>query len=75
MIPQQQRNFLINHIVDKLTEFIIKDKNVDITSALKTVYQSKVYQLILDIDGDLYSQSPSYIYDLLKSEINDNEVS
>lgn len=75
MIPQQQRNFLINHIVDKLTEFIIKDNNVDITSALKTVYQSKVYQLILDIDGDLYSQSPSYIYDLLKSEINDKEVS
>lgn len=75
MIPQQQRNFLINHIVDKLTEFIIKDNNVDITSALKTVYQSKVYQLILDIDGDLYSQSPSYIYDILKSEINDKEVS
>ena len=75
MIPQQQRNFLINHIVDKLTEFIIKDNNIDITSALKIVYQSKVYQLILDIDGDLYSQSPSYIYDLLKSEINNNEVS
>ena len=75
MIPQQQRNFLINHIVDKLPEFIIKDNNIDITSALKIVYQSKVYQLILDIDGDLYSQSPSYIYDLLKSEINNNEVS
>lgn len=74
MIPQQQRNFLINHIVDKLTEFIIKDNNIDITSALKIVYQSKVYQLILDIDGDLYSQSPSYIYDLLKSEINNNEI-
>ncbi len=75
MISQQQREFLINHIVDKITEFIIKDNNADISSALKTVYQSKVYQLVLDVDGDLYSQSPSYIYDLLKSEINDNVIS
>lgn len=70
MIPQNQTDFLTNRIVDKLTEFIINDYNIDITSALKIVYQSKIYQLLQDKDGDLYSQSPSYIYELLKPEID-----
>lgn len=70
MIPQNQTDFLTNRIVDKLTEFIVNDYNIDITSALKIVYQSKIYQLLQDKDGDLYSQSPSYIYELLKPEID-----
>ncbi len=73
MIPQNQTDFLTNRIVDKLTEFIVNDYNIEIASALKIVYQSKIYQLLQDKDGDLYSQSPSYIYELLKPEI-DNKV-
>ncbi|MBP3354102.1 MAG: hypothetical protein IJ341_07790 [Bacteroidales bacterium] len=73
MIPQNQTDFLTNRIVDKLTEFIVNDYDIEITSALKIVYQSKIYQLLQDKDGDLYSQSPSYIYELLKPEI-DKEV-
>ncbi|MBQ3555532.1 MAG: hypothetical protein IJA09_04875 [Bacteroidales bacterium] len=70
MIPQNQTDFLTNRIVDKLTEFIVNDYNIEIVSALKIVYQSKIYQLLQDKDGDLYSQSPSYIYELLKPEID-----
>ncbi len=70
MIPQNQTDFLTNRIVDKLTEFIVNDYDIEITSALKIVYQSKIYQLLQDKDGDLYSQSPSYIYELLKLEID-----
>ncbi len=70
MIPQNQTDFLTNRIVDKLTEFIVNDYNIEIASALKIVYQSKIYQLLQDKDGDLYSQSPSYIYELLKLEID-----
>lgn len=70
MIPQNQTDFLTNRIVDKLTEFIVNDYDIEIASALKIVYQSKIYQLLQDKDGDLYSQSPSYIYELLKPEID-----
>lgn len=70
MIPQNQTDFLTNRIIDKLTEFIVNDYDIEITSALKIVYQSKIYQLLQDKDGDLYSQSPSYIYELLKPEID-----
>ena len=69
MIPQNQRDYLINRIVDKLTEFIFLDYDVKLPSALNMVYQSNVYQLLIKDDGYLYTQSPSYIYELLKPEI------
>lgn len=70
MIAQNEKEFLINRIVDKLTEYLIVDSNIDLTEALKVVYSSKVYQQIQDSEGDLYVQSPSYIYELLKQELN-----
>ena len=66
----QIRYFLINHIVDRLTEYLVLDNNIDITAALKIVYESKIYQQLQDIEGGLYTQSPSYIYELLKKELN-----
>jgi hypothetical protein len=33
------------------------------------VYNSKVYRLLQDSEGELYTQSPSYLYELLKQEI------
>lgn len=68
MTAQNQREFLINRIVDKLTEFIVIDRGLDLTDALKVVYKSKVYQQLQDEEGELYVQSPSYIYELLKQE-------
>ena len=69
MIAQNQKEFLINRIVDKLTEFLVIDSSTDLTDALKVVYNSKVYQQLQDSEGDLYVQSPSYIYELLKQEM------
>ena len=69
MITTAQRNFLVNHVVDQLMESVIKDNGYDLTSALNTVYNSKVYRLLQDSEGELYTQSPSYLYELLKQEI------
>ena len=69
MIAQNQKEFLINRIVDKLTEFLVIDSSIDLTDALKVVYNSKVYEQLQDSEGDLYVQSPSYIYELLKQEM------
>lgn len=70
MTSQVQRDFLINHIVDRLTEFLVLDNNMELTDALNIVYRSKVYQQLQDEEGELYVQSPSYIYELLKKELN-----
>lgn len=71
-MAQNQKEFLINRIVDKLTEFLVVDSAIALTDALKVVYSSKIYQLLQDTDGDLYAQSPSYIYELLKQEMKEN---
>ena len=70
MTSQVQRDFLVSHIVDRLTEYLILDNSIDIAEALKIIYQSKVYQQLQDEEGELYVQSPSYIYELLKKELN-----
>ena len=70
MTAQVKRDFLVSHIVDRLTEYLILDNSIDIAEALKIIYQSKVYQQLQDEDGGLYSQSPSYVYELLKQELN-----
>lgn len=70
MTAQVQRDFLINHIVDRLTEYLVSDRGIDLAEALKIVYNSRVYQQLQDAEGGLYAQSPSYVYELLKQELH-----
>lgn len=70
MTAQVQRDFLINHIVDRLTEYLVLDRDIDLAEALKIVYNSRVYLQLQDAEGGLYAQSPSYVYELLKQELN-----
>lgn len=66
MTAQVKRDFLIAYIVDRLTEYLIEDNNIGLDEALKLIYRSNVYQQLLDVEGELYIQSPSYVYELLK---------
>ena len=66
MTAQVKREFLIAYIVDRLTEYLIEDNKMDLDEALKFVYRSNVYQQLQNVDGELYIQSPSYVYELLK---------
>lgn len=69
MTAQVQKDFLVNHIVDKLTEYLVTDNSLELADALKMVYQSKTYQQLQDTEGGLYSQSASYVYELLQKEL------
>ena len=69
MTTQVQKDFLVNHIVDRLTEYLVVDNKLELADALKMVYQSKTYQQLQDTDGDLYIQSASYVYELLLKEL------
>lgn len=70
MTTEKQKDFLVNHIVDRLTEYLVTDNNLELADALKIVYQSKTYRQLQDTNGGLYTQSPSYIYELLQKELN-----
>lgn len=68
MMTPIQQDYLISHIVDKITGFLIEDFQLDIPSALNIVYTSDTFRVLSDKETDLYSQSPSYIYEWLKRE-------
>ena len=69
MSEKQIQEFLVNRIVDQLVTFLIEEEGFSIEKALETVYSSHVYDLLQIKEGDLYVQSPSYVYEFLKKEI------
>ena len=48
--------------------YLIEDFHLDIPSALNVIYTSDTYRILSDTENDLYSQSPSYVYEWLKQE-------
>ncbi len=70
MIPKNQRDFLVNRIVDRLAEYLIQDYSYDLPTSLKIIYESRLYEQLILEESDLYVQSPSYIYCLLQQETN-----
>lgn len=69
MIADNQKQFLLNRIVDELTYFLMQDNGFSISEALKFVYASHTYELLQNSCSDLYVQSPSYVYEILKKEL------
>ena len=69
MNKNQIRDYLVNRIVDQLATFLIEEEGFSIGDALQTVYSSHVYDLLQIKEGDLYIQSPSYVYEFLKMEM------
>jgi hypothetical protein len=51
-----------------MVEYLIGDFKLDIPKALDIVYNSTTYDLLNKTDNGLYSQSPAYVYEYLKSE-------
>lgn len=68
MSENQIQEFLVNRIVDQLVTFLVVEEGMKIDEALEKVYSSHVYDLLQIKEGDLYSQSPSYVYELLKKK-------
>ena len=68
MSKEQTREYLLNRIVDKITEFYIADTGMQIEDALHKVYNSKIYEALTKPDSYLVSQSPSYLYCLMMTE-------
>jgi hypothetical protein len=51
-------------------EYLVEDCGMSIEDALDAVYNSSVYERLLDRSTGLYRESPAYIYEMLKGELN-----
>ena len=69
MTTQAQKDFLINRTIDQMTVFLMEDYGLELPAALELVYNSQLYEKIIDLETGLYYQSAAYNYDLLKPEI------
>lgn len=74
MKKEQINKFLIDRIIDKMTEFLVQDYGLGIDQAIDFVYNSDTYQKLVNTKTGLYTQSPAYVYQLLECEYRTGKI-
>lgn len=63
---KKQRQFIINCDVEEIVSFLQEDYGMSTIEAFDTIYNSKTYEKLINVDNGLFIQSPLYIYEYLK---------
>lgn len=72
-LEKKQINFIIDCDVEEIVSLLQEDYGMKIFDAFNTVYNSNIYKKLIDTETGLYIQSPLYIYEYLKEEINESK--
>lgn len=72
-LEKKQINFIIDCDVEEIVSLLQEDYGMKILDAFNTVYNSNTYKKLIDTETGLYIQSPLYIYEYLKEEINESK--
>ena len=72
-LKKKQINFIIDCDVEEIVSLLQEDYGTKILDAFNTVYNSNTYKKLIDTETGLYIQSPLYIYEYLKEEINESK--
>ena len=67
MCKQKQ---LIEYMIQDIVDMFATDQNMEYDEAMNKFYNSKVFEKLQDIKTGLYLESPEYVYDLFKDEMN-----
>ena len=59
---------LTDYIISEMTAYLMEDYGYSLEKALDTVYTSRTIELLQIEDGELYVQSPAYVYEMLIQE-------
>ncbi len=63
---QQMMEYMVQDLVEMLTE----EAGIEYDQAMCVIYDSKIYEKLVDAETGLYRESPSYVYGLLQDELN-----
>lgn len=74
MTKEQMGKYLIDKSVDKMTEFLVHDYNLQIGQAIDFIYNSDTYQKLINTQTGLYIQSSAYVYQLLENEYKTGKI-
>lgn len=61
--------YLKEGLTSDLIQFLIKDYEIDLQTALSTLYESDTYSKISDPSTGLYFQGSRYVYTYLQNEL------
>ena len=61
---------MIEYMVQDLVEMISEAQGIEYDLAMRSLYDSAVYEKLLDVETGLYRESPAYVYGLLQDELN-----
>lgn len=64
---QQIATYLTDYVLSELVKYVMQDTGCGIEQAMEFVYNSPIMPALQDVEGELYVQSPAYIYELMKS--------
>ena len=64
----QIANYLTDYALSELVKYVIEDTGCSIEEAMERVYNSPLAAALQDEDGELYVQSPAYLYELMNSK-------
>lgn len=61
---------LIEYIMQDIIDMFATDQNIEYDEAMNKFYNSEVFEKLQDEETGLYLESPEYVYDLFKDELN-----
>ena len=61
----QIATYLTNYALSELVKYVIEDTGSNIEQAMERVYNSPLMEALQDEEGELYVQSPAYLYELM----------
>ena len=64
----QIATYLTDYALSELVRYVIEDTGCGIEQAMEKVYGSALMELLQDEEGELYVQSPAYLYELMKNQ-------
>ena len=64
----QIANYLTDYALSELVKYVMEDTGCSIEAAMERVYNSPLMMALQDEEGELYVQSPAYLYELMKKQ-------
>lgn len=65
-----KQNQLIEYMIQDIVDMLTTDQNIEYDEAMNKFYNSETFEKIQDKETGLYLESPEYVYDLFKDELN-----
>lgn len=65
---------MMEYMIQDVVEVITDVQKIEFDDAMRLLYNSLIYDKIMDAETGLYRESPAYVYGLLQDEMNFNRI-